>query len=146
MFDRNMLENETDEDIVSHLYMSEGYYFNPKILKRHQVSIHYSLMGAWDGWTKFFIGGSVRGVDGGRWGEWMTCHYFCKWMVVVADYSLHHHSPFSPHHTISKPQSFFKNSVWDWLCGSSHPLPQIISSFNLICIIWQILNQFTEIN
>jgi hypothetical protein len=32
-----MLENETDEDIVSHLYMSEGYYFNPKILKRNQV-------------------------------------------------------------------------------------------------------------
>jgi len=30
-----MLENETDEDIVSHLYLSEGYYFNPKILKRH---------------------------------------------------------------------------------------------------------------
>jgi hypothetical protein len=34
-----MLENETDEDIVSHLYMSEAYYFNPKCLKRHQVSI-----------------------------------------------------------------------------------------------------------
>lgn len=33
-----MLENETVEDIVSHLYMSEAYYFNPKILKRHQVS------------------------------------------------------------------------------------------------------------
>ena len=31
-------KNETDEDIVSHLYLSEGYYFNPKILKRHQVS------------------------------------------------------------------------------------------------------------
>ena len=66
MFDRNMLENETDEDIVSHLYMSEGYYFNPKILKRHQVSIHYSLMGAWDGWTKFFIGGLVSWVDDWR--------------------------------------------------------------------------------
>ena len=36
--DRAMLENETDEDIVSHLYMAEAYYFNPKILKRHQVS------------------------------------------------------------------------------------------------------------
>ena len=33
-----MLENESDEDIVSHLYMSEAYYFNPKCLKRHQVS------------------------------------------------------------------------------------------------------------
>lgn len=36
--DRNMLQNETDEDIVSHLYMAEAYYFNPKILKRAQVS------------------------------------------------------------------------------------------------------------
>ena len=36
-FDQNMLQNETDEDIVSHLYMSEAYYFNPKCLKRHQV-------------------------------------------------------------------------------------------------------------
>jgi hypothetical protein len=34
-FDQNMLENETVEDIVSHLYMSEAYYFNPKFLKRH---------------------------------------------------------------------------------------------------------------
>lgn len=41
-----MLENETDEDIVSHLYMSEAYYFNPKILKRHQVSQFTT-------WTKF---------------------------------------------------------------------------------------------
>ena len=39
-FDKNMLENETVEDIVSHLYMSEAYYFNPKFLKRHQVSTH----------------------------------------------------------------------------------------------------------
>jgi len=29
-FDRSMLQNESDEDIVSHLYMSEAYYFNPK--------------------------------------------------------------------------------------------------------------------
>mmetsp|Transcript_41365 Transcript_41365/g.63047 ORF Transcript_41365/g.63047 Transcript_41365/m.63047 type:complete len:113 (-) Transcript_41365:1213-1551(-) len=36
-FDKGMLENETDEDIVSHLYLSEAYYFNPKQLKRHQV-------------------------------------------------------------------------------------------------------------
>jgi len=39
-----MLENETVEDIVSHLYMSEAYYFNPKILKRHQVSYHFWLI------------------------------------------------------------------------------------------------------
>jgi|APSaa5957512535_1039671.scaffolds.fasta_scaffold50995_3 hypothetical protein len=37
LFDTRMLENETVEDIVSHLYMSEAYYFNPKCLKRHQV-------------------------------------------------------------------------------------------------------------
>ena len=38
MFDRRMLETEQVDDIVSHLYMSEGYYFNPKLLKRKQVS------------------------------------------------------------------------------------------------------------
>jgi len=43
VFDTRMLENETDEDIVSHLYMSEAYYFNPKCLKRHQVS-HKSFL------------------------------------------------------------------------------------------------------
>ena len=41
MFDRKMLEKETDEDIVNHLYMAEGYYFNPKLLKRHQVSNYF---------------------------------------------------------------------------------------------------------
>lgn len=39
-----MLENETDDDIVSHLYMSEAYYFNPKCLKRHQVSEKFNLL------------------------------------------------------------------------------------------------------
>ena len=33
-----MLETEKADDISSHLYMSEPYYFNPKLLKRHQVS------------------------------------------------------------------------------------------------------------
>lgn len=42
-FDKSMLENESDEDIVSHLYMSEAYYFNPKMLKRHQVSLQNSI-------------------------------------------------------------------------------------------------------
>ena len=39
LIDKNMLESESDDDIVSHLYMSEGYYFNPKVLKRKQVSL-----------------------------------------------------------------------------------------------------------
>lgn len=34
-FDTNMLKTEKTEDIVSHLYMAESYYFNPKLLKRH---------------------------------------------------------------------------------------------------------------
>ena len=38
VFDRNMLDNDELEEILNHLYMSEAYYFNPKILKRHQVS------------------------------------------------------------------------------------------------------------
>lgn len=43
-FDENMLRNEKTEDIVSHLYMAESYYFNPKLLKRHQVSIELSSL------------------------------------------------------------------------------------------------------
>ena len=38
-----MLESQTDEEICSFLYMSEAYYFNPKQLKRQQVtSLIYS--------------------------------------------------------------------------------------------------------
>ena len=33
-FDKKMLESESTEDIVNFLYMNEGYYFNPKLLKR----------------------------------------------------------------------------------------------------------------
>ena len=40
-FDRSMLQNESEEDIVSHLFLSEAYYFNPKQLKRHQVSAYF---------------------------------------------------------------------------------------------------------
>lgn len=32
--EKRMLENQTDEEICSFLYMSEAYYFNPKQLKR----------------------------------------------------------------------------------------------------------------
>ena len=32
--DRKMLEQSTVEDIVSHLYVTEAYYFNPKQIKR----------------------------------------------------------------------------------------------------------------
>lgn len=35
--DRQMLEGSSDEDIVSHIYVSEAYYFNPKQIKRNQV-------------------------------------------------------------------------------------------------------------
>lgn len=38
MFDRNTLDNDDTEDILNYLYMNEGYYFNAKFLKRHQVS------------------------------------------------------------------------------------------------------------
>ncbi len=36
--DRKMLETTSDEDICSHLYVTEAYYFNPKQIKRQQVS------------------------------------------------------------------------------------------------------------
>lgn len=32
--DRRMLESESVEEITNHLYFAEGYYFNPKLLKR----------------------------------------------------------------------------------------------------------------
>lgn len=35
--ERSMLQKESVEDICNHLYMAEGYYFNPKILRRNQV-------------------------------------------------------------------------------------------------------------
>jgi hypothetical protein len=38
--ERRMLETMSDEEIVTHLYISEDYYFNPKHIKRPQVSIH----------------------------------------------------------------------------------------------------------
>lgn len=34
-FDHDVLANESIESIVSHLYMSEAYYFNPSYLKRN---------------------------------------------------------------------------------------------------------------
>lgn len=58
MFDRNMLDNESDEDIVSHLYMSEAYYFNPKCLKRHQVSPSLDFGHSQD--VSFTIGANLR--------------------------------------------------------------------------------------
>jgi len=32
-----MLDTMTDDDITSHLYVTEAYYFNPKQIKRQQV-------------------------------------------------------------------------------------------------------------
>ena len=40
--EKRMLEHSSPEDICSHLYMSEGYYFNPKQLKRAQVRNRFS--------------------------------------------------------------------------------------------------------
>jgi hypothetical protein len=37
MLERRMLETMTEEDMVSHLYVTEAYYFNPKQVKRQQV-------------------------------------------------------------------------------------------------------------
>lgn len=30
LIEKRMLEHQSNEDIASHLYMSEAYYFNPK--------------------------------------------------------------------------------------------------------------------
>lgn len=39
LVERRMLESMTDDEIVSHLYVTEAYYFNPKQIKRQQVSL-----------------------------------------------------------------------------------------------------------
>jgi len=36
-FDRRMLANKTTDDMVSYLYLTEAYYFNPKQIKRPQL-------------------------------------------------------------------------------------------------------------
>ena len=35
--DREMLLNKSADDVVSHLYVTEAYYFNPKQVKRSQL-------------------------------------------------------------------------------------------------------------
>lgn len=35
--DVDMLLNKSAEDVVSHLYVTEAYYFNPKQVKRNQL-------------------------------------------------------------------------------------------------------------
>ena len=42
--DRNMLTSQSAEDIVSHLYVTESYYFNPKQVKRAQLVRLVTLM------------------------------------------------------------------------------------------------------
>lgn len=39
LVERRMLESMTDDEIVSHLYVTEAYYFNPKQIKRQQVTL-----------------------------------------------------------------------------------------------------------
>ena len=39
LVEKRMLETMSDDDITSHLYVTEAYYFNPKQIKRQQVSI-----------------------------------------------------------------------------------------------------------
>ncbi len=34
LIDKDMLLNKTTDDVVSHLYVTEAYYFNPKQIKR----------------------------------------------------------------------------------------------------------------
>ena len=45
MIEKRMLESMSEEDIASHLYVTEAYYFNPKQIKRAQVSLsfHFTL-------------------------------------------------------------------------------------------------------
>jgi hypothetical protein len=38
LIEKRLLESLSDEDLASHLYVTEAYYFNPKQIKRQQVS------------------------------------------------------------------------------------------------------------
>ena len=38
LVEKRMLETMSDDEITSHLYVTEAYYFNPKQIKRQQVS------------------------------------------------------------------------------------------------------------
>ncbi len=55
--ERRMLESMSDEDLTSHLYVSEAYYFNPKQIKRQQVSLDLRLLCPRGG--KFWFNGSM---------------------------------------------------------------------------------------
>jgi len=44
MVERRMLETMSDDDITSHLYVTEAYYFNPKQIKRQQVRINIKII------------------------------------------------------------------------------------------------------
>ena len=37
MLDRDLLATKSADDVVSHLYVTEAYYFNPKQVKRSQL-------------------------------------------------------------------------------------------------------------
>ena len=37
MLERDMLMTRNTDDVVSHLYVTEAYYFNPKQIKRSQL-------------------------------------------------------------------------------------------------------------
>ena len=37
MLDREMLATKSADDVVSHLYVTEAFYFNPKQIKRSQL-------------------------------------------------------------------------------------------------------------
>lgn len=41
MIEKRLLETMSEEDFASHLYISEAYYFNPKQIKRQQVSLKH---------------------------------------------------------------------------------------------------------
>ncbi len=41
--EKRLLETMNEEDLASHLYVTEAYYFNPKQIKRQQVRLPTTL-------------------------------------------------------------------------------------------------------
>lgn len=44
LLDKEILANQSTEEVVSHLYVTEAYYFNPKQIKRAQLLKLVSMM------------------------------------------------------------------------------------------------------
>ena len=60
LLDRDMLATKSSDDVVSHLYVTEAYYFNPKQVKRSQLLRLVSMI------QQKLHGGGIAGAGQGQ--------------------------------------------------------------------------------